>query len=161
MQRVLAACGGFLLAVLWFDLMFDVQVLRHGSAAVLPEPVLASIAGYYRRVTTEAFPMDRLVATIMLVTVGGSVYVLARGRGRRWRDRVALLSCAVPVTLAALRVFPNAMRLGTRADSVEIQSRLARAICYDHLVSLAAIGVFLALQLAQEDRANRFPSSRT
>ena len=52
MQRVLAACGGFLLAVLWFDLMFDVQVLRHGSAAVLPEPVLASIAGYYRRVTT-------------------------------------------------------------------------------------------------------------
>ena len=25
---LLAACGGFLIAVLWMDLMFDVQVLR-------------------------------------------------------------------------------------------------------------------------------------
>jgi hypothetical protein len=32
---VLAACGGFLLAVLWMDLMFDVQVLRHRDDAEL------------------------------------------------------------------------------------------------------------------------------
>src|SRR5262249_22775929 len=42
--------GGFLLAVLWMDLMFDVQVLRHRrDRGDLPEDVLASIAGYYRR----------------------------------------------------------------------------------------------------------------
>ena len=39
------AGAGFLLAVLWFDLMFDVQAAGH--AARLPEPVLASIAAYY------------------------------------------------------------------------------------------------------------------
>jgi hypothetical protein len=55
--------AGFLLAVLWFDLMFDVQVLRHGDEEV-PEAVLASIAGYYRRVTTEARPLNRLVALV-------------------------------------------------------------------------------------------------
>jgi hypothetical protein len=36
-----AAGAGFLLAVLWFDLMFDVQALRHPEGD-LPEPVLAS-----------------------------------------------------------------------------------------------------------------------
>ncbi len=56
-----AACAGFLLAVLWMDLMFDVQVLRHRDAA-LPEPVLASIAAYYRRATTTSRPMGHLIA---------------------------------------------------------------------------------------------------
>ncbi len=41
--------------------MFDVQVLRHRER-VLPEDVLASIAGYYRRVTREARRMNKLVA---------------------------------------------------------------------------------------------------
>ena len=47
---ILAACGGFLLAVLWMDLMFDVQVLRH-RGETLPEAVVDSIGAYYRRVT--------------------------------------------------------------------------------------------------------------
>ena len=48
-----AAGCGFLLAVLWFDLMFDVQALR-APEGELPERSLASIAGYYARVTTAA-----------------------------------------------------------------------------------------------------------
>ena len=144
MHGMLAACGGFLLAVLWFDLMFDVQALPH-TGDVLPEPVLASIAAYYRRVTTDAFPMNRLVAAVMLVTIAGSVYALAHGSG--WRDGVALVSCVAPIALAAVRVFPNAVRLATRADSLERQSALARAICYDHIACVAAIGLFVLLQL--------------
>jgi hypothetical protein len=54
---ILILCGGFLLAVLWMDLMFDVQVLRFRDATrELPEDVLGSIAAYYRRVTTQARP---------------------------------------------------------------------------------------------------------
>src|SRR5260370_980869 len=64
MQAFVGAGAGFLLAVLWFDLMFDVQVAGH-VGAVLPDPVLGSIAAYYRRVTTEARPMNRLVAAAM------------------------------------------------------------------------------------------------
>ena len=45
-----AAAAGFLLGVLWMDLMFDSQV-RSGRG-VLDESVLESIAGYYRRATT-------------------------------------------------------------------------------------------------------------
>ena len=43
LSHALAACGGFLLAVLWMDLMFDVQVLPHRHLPELPEAVLASI----------------------------------------------------------------------------------------------------------------------
>ena len=39
MQPFVVAGAGFLLAVLWFDLMFDVQVLRHRGPGDLPEPV--------------------------------------------------------------------------------------------------------------------------
>ena len=51
---------GFLLAVLWFDLMFDVQVVGHREP-LLPVAVLDSIGAYYRRVTTNARPMNRHV----------------------------------------------------------------------------------------------------
>ena len=74
------ACGGFLLAVLWFDLMFDVQVRRHPEGD-LPEPVLASIAAYYRRVTTDARPMSWAVAVVMVIGVAGAApAVLAAAR---------------------------------------------------------------------------------
>ena len=64
MNSFVAAGAGFLLAVLWFDLMFDVQTHKH-PADPLPPEVLASISSYYRRVTTEAYPMNRLVALVM------------------------------------------------------------------------------------------------
>ncbi|MDX6666510.1 MAG: hypothetical protein QOG68_2716, partial [Solirubrobacteraceae bacterium] len=83
MTPFVTAGAGFLLAVLWFDLMFDVQVLRHKGPA-LPEDVLASIAGYYRRVTTEAQPMSRLVAVTMLATLGSNIAAIARADQPRW-----------------------------------------------------------------------------
>ena len=45
MTRILAASGGFLLAVLWMDLMFDVQVLPSElGGAPMPESAMALIA---------------------------------------------------------------------------------------------------------------------
>src|SRR5260370_41725318 len=64
MHTCVAAGAAFLLAVLWFDLMFDVQT-RKRIENPLPPEVLASISAYYRRVTTDAYPMNRLVALVM------------------------------------------------------------------------------------------------
>jgi len=152
MRALLAACGGFLLAVLWFDLMFDVQVLPHAGEAVLPEAVLASIAAYYRRVTTEAYPMNRAVGGVMLVALAGCLWQLVRGAVPRPRAVASLLLAAVPIALAGARVFPAAVRLGARTDPPEVQSALARAICQDHLLCLAAIAAFVALQIVPRSR---------
>ncbi len=141
------ACGGFLLAVLWFDLMFDVQVLSHREGD-LPEPVLASIAAYYRRVTTDARPMSWAVSLVMVVGVVGVVRQWLSGSVPAWASLGSLVLAGVPIALALLRVVPNAMRLGGRGDPIAVQTALARGICRDHLFCLAAIAGFLVLQLS-------------
>jgi hypothetical protein len=139
--------AGFLLAVLWFDLMFDVQVIGHHENA-LPEDVLASIAGYYRRVTTRARPMNRLIAAVMLSTIATTAIQIARDdapRGVGWASLVLVLTA---VGVAAGHTVPSAVRLGARSDTVKRQSRVARLILRDHLLCLTAIAAVLTLQLA-------------
>jgi uncharacterized membrane protein YfcA len=148
LNALLAACGGFLVAVVWMDLIFDVQVLRHARAhGPLPEPVLASIAGYYRRATTDSRPMSRLIAAAMAVAVFGSLYRLVASDGALAARAAAFALCTAPAALAMLRVVPNAVRLGQRGDDVAKQSALAHSICRDHLLCLALIGAFTMLQL--------------
>jgi hypothetical protein len=145
LPMLLTTGAGFLLAVLWFDLMFDVQARRLDDAD--GEERLASIADYYRRVTIEAYPANRLVGLVMVITVAGSVVQLVRAPAGRGRALVALLLVALPVVLAATRVLPNAMRLGARTDTLPVQRDLARAIWRDHVLCVIAILAFLALQL--------------
>ncbi|MEA2421083.1 MAG: hypothetical protein QOF55_182 [Thermoleophilaceae bacterium] len=147
MSAFVTAGAGFLLAVLWFDLMFDVQVLRRGDGD-LPEPVLESISAYYRRVTTAARPMNRLIAAVMLATLAAIVVQIARGDAPPWVGWACLVLAAAAVLLAAGRTLPSAVRLGAGSDPVEVRSRLARSIWRDHLLCLAAIASVLVLQLA-------------
>jgi hypothetical protein len=146
MTQFVAAGAGFLLAVLWFDLMFDVQVMRHRRGEV-PDEVLASVAGYYARVTTAARPMNRLVAAAMLATFASVVIELARGDRPVWVGWVSLPLVLAAVVLAAARTVPNAVRLGTRRDPLPRQSELAKALLGDHLFCAGAIATVLAVQL--------------
>jgi hypothetical protein len=141
------AGAGFLLAVLWFDLMFDVQVLGHRERE-LPEQVLGAISAYYRRVTTAARPMNRLIATVMLATLAAIAVQIASGEERTW---VALLSLALalpPIVLAGARIVPRAVRLGARVDPAELQSVLARSIFREHVLCASSIAALLSVQLA-------------
>ena len=134
-------------AVLWFDLMFDVQVLGNRGRDV-PEAARAAIAVYYARVTTAARPMNRLVAAVMLLTLVALGFEGGRGdlaAGRAWP---AFALALVAIGLAATRTVPNAVRLGRATDDAAQQSRLARAILRDHLVCITAIAAVLVLQLA-------------
>jgi hypothetical protein len=146
MQSMIVAGAGFLLAVLWFDLMFDVQTLGHGDDDV-PDTVLASVSGYYRRVTTEARPMNRLVAVVMLATLLAIVLQLTGDHAPRWVSGVSGVLAVASIGLAALRTVPSAVRLGARRDSVATQSRLARSVCRDHLLCITSIATLLVIQL--------------
>ncbi|MGE2722234.1 hypothetical protein [Mycolicibacterium celeriflavum] len=146
MDLTAAACAGFLLAVLWMDLMFDSQVLSHRTAAELPEPVLSSIADYYRCATTTSRPMNYGIAGVMAVLLG----ILAA----RWVTEPALalavptVLAAAPILWAAVHTVPSARRLGGRTDDAAGQTRLARAIFRDHVLCLASICAFLVLWVA-------------
>jgi hypothetical protein len=136
------AGAGFLLAVLWFDLMFDVQVRRRAG-----DEAVASIAAYYARVTTAARPMNRLVATVMVATLAAVIAQVARGDDPAWAAWASLAPLAGAIGLAGAHTVPAAVRLGTRRDPRDVQLALARTILRDHLLCLAAISAVLVLQL--------------
>ena len=145
MERLAAAGLAFLLAVLWFDLMFDVQT--RGREGELPPDVLASISAYYRRVTTDAFPMNRLVAATMLLTLAAIGAQIVHGDGRVWVAWLSLAIVGFGVVQALTRTVPNAVRLGSALDPPAVQSDLARAIYRDHRSGFARILLVLGLQL--------------
>ena len=140
---------GFLLAVLWFDLMFDEQTRRHDEE-VLPPEVLASISAYYRRVTTDASPMNRLVALMMLVVLGSILAeIFADEISGIWTwGSLALAIFGFAVT--RMRTLPNAIRLGQASDPPEMQSHLARSVFRDHAFGFARTLLMLAVQLATQ-----------
>ena len=145
MTAVATAGAGFLLAVLWFDLMFDVQVLRRREPAA---EALDSIGAYYRRVTLEARPMNRLVAVVMLATLVALALQVADDDVPRWASVTSLVLTAAATGLAAGHTFANGARLGTGRGSYEDRARLARLMLRDHLLCLVAIVTVLALQIA-------------
>jgi hypothetical protein len=145
--RGLAATGaGFLLAVLWFDLMFDVQSWGRPEP-VVPQEIRGSIAAYYRRVTTEARPMNRLVAVAMVVTVAALVAEVVQGDVQSWVAWTSLVLVVAAVSLAATRTVRNAVQLGSKDDDPERQSTLARSILRDHVACFVAISFTVALQV--------------
>jgi hypothetical protein len=146
--RSLACAGaGFLLCVLWFDLMFDVQARHHPDHDV-PAEARASIAAYYARVTTAARPMNRLIAAAMVTTIGAITAVLVRADLPARRAAPALVLALGAVSLAAGRTVGNAQRLGRAEDDAAQQSKLARTILRDHVLCIAAIATVLLLLLA-------------
>jgi len=142
---ILTACAGFLLAVLWMDLMFDTQGSLRGADT--DESVVASIAAYYRRATTTSQPMGTLIALVMgglLVSLGTEAW---RGGHPYWVLIASAVLAGGPILLALLRTVPSAVRLGRRSDTPAEQSRLARAIYRDHMVCIAGMALFLLLWL--------------
>jgi hypothetical protein len=140
---VLAATGGFLLAVLWMDLMFDIEA--RGGKAVLEEPVLQSITGYYRRATTTSQPMGAVIAGVMLLLLAALTAEAVRGDSPGWLIGASALLAGGPIALALLRTVPNAVRLGRRTGSPAEQTRLARAVLRDHVLCAIGMALFVAL----------------
>ncbi|HEY5640707.1 MAG TPA: hypothetical protein VIW01_11725 [Dehalococcoidia bacterium] len=148
MTEIITAAAGFLVAVLWFDLMFDVQVLAHRGSPEVPEPVTESIATYYRRVTTTATPMVSLVGVVMGVLLVTLAVQAAAADAPVWVSAISIPLAVTAIGLAMARVFPRAVRLGARTDPQTLQSEIARSIFRDHVFCLAAMVTLLAVQLA-------------
>jgi len=128
--------------------MFDVQVWRHRRSPQVPEAVLDSIAAYYRRVTTTASPMGRLVGLVMVILLAALLVQAIWGDEPLWVSFVSIPVALLAIGLAAARIFGQARRLGSRRDPPVVQSDLARGIFRAHIVCLAAMVTVLAVQLA-------------
>ncbi len=147
MATVLTACSGFLLAILWMDLIFDSQVVfRRNSPDRLPESVLESISSYYRRATTTSRPMGHLIALVMLILLGTLGFRAALGRDPGWLLVLSAALAGGPLT----RTLPNAVRLGRRSGPPSAQARVARSILRDHLFCFGCMLAFLILWVVND-----------
>lgn len=144
MNAVAAAGAGFLLAVLWFDLMFDVQV--RGRREPAPDAI-ASIEAYYRRVTLQATPMNRLVALVMVATIATLAVEVVQDDAPKWASVSSLVLVAAAAGLALGHTFGNGARLGGGRRSAGEKQALARLMLRDHLLCLPAIVATVVLQL--------------
>lgn len=142
MAAFVTASAGFLLAVLWFDLMFDVQARRGTDEAV------ESISTYYARVTRSAAPMNRLVALAMLGLLSSLIVEIARGSVSSWAAWLSLTLALPPIVLAGARTVPAAVRLGQRTDPIDVRKRAAIQVLRQHVFCFACIGTLLVVQLA-------------
>ncbi len=142
MEAFVVAPAGFLLAVLWFDLMFDTQV-RGANPSI---ESVASISAYYRRVTTDARPMNFAVSGAMVATTVAIVVEIVT-TNPEWLGWVSLILALAPMSLAARRTVPNAVRLGQGTDAAGEQLERARSILRDHRWCIASVGVLVAMQL--------------
>lgn len=145
MHAVIAAGAGFLLGILWMDLMFDVQTIRNRDDD--PEAVVASIAAYYRRVTTDASPMSRLIALVMLVTLTAVGVQAVQGSAPVWVSIWSAVATLGAVGLAGTRTVPLAIRLGSRRDPLGDQQAATVTICRHHLICGALMLSVLMVQL--------------
>ena len=144
--RILTACAGFLLAVLWMDLIFDTQISRRARDGA-KDQALVSISGYYRRATTTSRPMSTLIVLVMGILLAALAVEAIRGARPVWMLALSAVLAGGPILLALVRTVPNAVRLGRRTDPPAEQTRLAHAILRDHIACSVGMCGFLVLWL--------------
>ncbi len=110
--------------------------------------MLASIAAYYRRVTTAARPMNRLIAAVMLGTLAAIIVEIVEGDAPRW-VRLGLARARGGPDPARRRAHGAQRGAPRRARRhVDAQTALARSIFREHLLCFAAIAALLVVQLS-------------
>lgn len=147
MEAFVAAGAGFLLAVLWFDLMHD-EMARGHDGDELPPDVIDGVTRYYARVTRGAAPMNRLVGLVMIGTVAAIATQLVAGHDPYWVPVASLPLALTGIVTAIARTVPTAVRLGqggypTAADA----SRAIRTVRTDHHLAFVGMSAVVGVQL--------------
>jgi hypothetical protein len=137
-------CIGFMLAILYIDLMFDVLAVPHRrSGAELPKDVLESITRYYGRVTQNPY----VLVFVMLTTTVSLVLQIVYGLAPRWAAYTSLAAMGLAMAAGVIKVIPAARRLASGTDSREVQARVVHSVFAAHVLLLICILVVAAVQL--------------
>ena len=149
LTAVLFLCIGFMIAVLYIDLVFDFSGLPHRrSGEPLAPAVLDPIATYYRYITRNPY----LLMLIMATAAGCIVVQIYHESVPRWTGYASLLLMVFNTLIAVLRVIPAAQRLASGRDTVELQTRLVHGVLPYHVLLLASVLLMAGVQLVAASR---------
>jgi hypothetical protein len=142
-------CIGFMLAILYIDLMFDVMAVPHRrSGTTLPKEVLDPITHYYRRVTQNPY----VLMFVMLTTTTFLVLQIVYGLTPRWTAYTSLAAMGLAMVAGIVKVIPAAQRLASGKDPAEVQTRLIHGVFTAHVLLFVCILVLAAIQLVAAGR---------
>lgn len=143
------ACIGFMLAILYIDLMFDVMSVPHRrSGATLPKGVLEPITHYYARVTQNPYVLMFVMLTTTICLVVQAVYGLAP----RWAAYTSLAAMGLAMVAGIVKVIPAARRIASGKDPAEVRTRLIHGVFTAHALLFVCILVLAAIQLVAASR---------
>jgi hypothetical protein len=138
-------CLGFMIAVLYIDLQFDLLAQPHRRAGGrLPTDVLESIATYYRCITKNPYLLMFVMLTTTICIVAEVVYALVP----RWAGYSSLFLMGLAMSAGTFKVIPTAQRLAAGKDVLDEQTRMVHSIFPFHIVLLISILLLTIVQLA-------------
>ena len=138
-------CIGFMLAVLYIDLMFDVSALpyRHTKAA-LPKEVLDPIIHYYGRIVQNPYVLMFVMLTATACIISEIVYALVP----RSVGYASLFLMGLSMVTGTLKVIPMAQRLASDKESEDKRTSLVHSMLPFHLVLLISILLLATIQFS-------------
>jgi hypothetical protein len=138
-------CIGFMLAVLYIDLVFDMSALPYRkNKAALPREVLDSITNYYSHITRNPWLLIFVMTTSATCIVWEIVYDLVPPR--IGYSSVVLFGALMLISM--LKVIPAAQRLASGKESMERQVRLVHSLFPYHVLLLIAVIALTLLQFS-------------
>jgi hypothetical protein len=126
-------CIGFMLAVLYIDLVFDMVALPYRkNRATPPKEVLESITSYYGRITQNPWLLIFVLTTSATCIIWEIVYKLVPPR----ISYCSIVVVSALMLIGVLKVIPAAHRLASGKESIEVQTRLVHSLFPYHILLL-------------------------
>jgi hypothetical protein len=145
LMLALFLCLGFMIAVLYIDLQFDILALPHRrTTGPLSADVLEPIASYYRCITKNPYLLMFVMATTLICLIAEVKYDLVP----RWAGYASLFLMALSMSVGTFKVIPTAQRLAAGKESVDEQTRMVHSIFPFHIVLLISILLLAAVQFS-------------
>ena len=143
MLMTLFLCLGFMMAVLYIDLMFDVSAVPYRkTGAALPPAVLDPITHYYGRITQNPYVLMFVMLTTT-ICLGAEIYY---NLAPRWAGYASLALMGLSMVTGTVKVIPTAQRLGSAQDSPEARTKMVHGMLPAHLVLLVNILLLTSIQ---------------
>jgi hypothetical protein len=143
MLIALFLCLGFMMAVLYIDLMFDVSAVPYrATGAPLPGEILDPITHYYGRITQNPYVLMFVMLTTTVCIGAEIVYSLVP----KWAGYSSLALMGLSMMTGTLKVIPTAQRLGSGKDSAEKRTQMIHSMLPAHILLLINIILLAAIQ---------------
>jgi hypothetical protein len=138
-------CIGFMIAILYIDLQFDMLGLPHRrTGGPMPTGVLGQVATYYGVITKNPYLLMFVMMTTLVCIIAEIVYAIVPP----WAGYSSLVLILLAMGGGIIKVIPTAQRLATDKDTINARTRMVHGMFLAHIFLLIAILLLALVQFS-------------